>query len=118
MADGGGRHGAGGRLAHVELQAQTHPNRRDKTTTGGPRAHGQPGDGRCHVAAARSGPRVGACRFLLLAGYENLAAPLFALARQCKLEVTVPAAPGGAFARAMNAGSSCAELFMALDMFA
>jgi hypothetical protein len=29
--------------------------------------------------AARSGPRFGACRFLLLAGYENLAAPIFAL---------------------------------------
>jgi hypothetical protein len=33
------------------------------------------------------------CRFLLLAGYENLTAPLFALARQCKAEVTIPA-PG------------------------
>jgi hypothetical protein len=31
------------------------------------------------LGAARSGPRFGACRFLLLAGYENLAAPLFAL---------------------------------------
>jgi hypothetical protein len=30
---------------------------------------------------------------LLLAGYEDLAAPLFALSRQCKAEVTVPA-PG------------------------
>ena len=38
--------------------------------------------------------RFGACRFLLLAGYENLAAPLFTLARQCKAEVTA-AAPGG-----------------------
>jgi hypothetical protein len=27
--------------------------------------------------AARSGPRFGACRFLLLAGYEDLTAPLF-----------------------------------------
>jgi hypothetical protein len=44
--------------------------------------------------AARSGPRFVACRFLLLAGYENLTAPLFALARQCKAEVTA-AAPGG-----------------------
>jgi hypothetical protein len=32
---------------------------------------------------------LGSC--CLLAGYENLTAPLFALARQCKLEVTVPA---------------------------
>jgi hypothetical protein len=46
------------------------------------------------AGAARSGPRFGACRFLLLAGYENLTAPLFALARQCKAEVAV-AAPGG-----------------------
>ena len=45
-------------------------------------------------AAARSGPRFVACRFLLLAGYENLTAPLFALARQCKAEVAA-AAPGG-----------------------
>jgi hypothetical protein len=32
--------------------------------------------------------------FLLLAGYENLTAPLFALSLQCKAEVTAPA-PGG-----------------------
>jgi hypothetical protein len=44
--------------------------------------------------AARSGPRFGPPWFLLLAGYENLTAPLFALARQCKAEVTV-AVPGG-----------------------
>jgi hypothetical protein len=46
--------------------------------------------------AARSGPRFGAYWFwfLLLGGYEDLAAPLFALARQCKAEVTA-AAPGG-----------------------
>ena len=31
--------------------------------------------------AARSAPRFGACRFLLLADYENLAAPLFALSQ-------------------------------------
>jgi hypothetical protein len=48
-----------------------------------------------HAApAARSGPRFVAPWFLLLAGYENLTAPLFALARQCKAEVTA-AAPGG-----------------------
>jgi hypothetical protein len=46
------------------------------------------------AAAARSGPRF-VPRFLaLLAGYENLTAPLFALALQCKAEVTV-AAPVG-----------------------
>jgi hypothetical protein len=33
------------------------------------------------LSAARSGPRFASCRFLLLAGYENLAAPLFALPR-------------------------------------
>jgi hypothetical protein len=45
--------------------------------------------------AARSGPRLVPRVLALLAGYENpLAAPLFALARQCKAEVTV-AAPGG-----------------------
>jgi hypothetical protein len=46
------------------------------------------------VPAARSGPRFGPPWFLLLAGYENLTAPLFALSLQCKAEVTVPA-PGG-----------------------
>jgi hypothetical protein len=44
--------------------------------------------------AARSGPRFGPPWFLLLAGYDNLTAPLFALARQCKAGVAV-AAPGG-----------------------
>jgi hypothetical protein len=44
--------------------------------------------------AARSGPRFVPLLFLLLSGYENLTAPLFALARQCKVEVIV-AAPGG-----------------------
>jgi hypothetical protein len=38
------------------------------------------------IRAARSGPRFGACRFLLLAGYENLAAPLFALPSNAKLK--------------------------------
>jgi hypothetical protein len=46
---------------------------------------------KCMSSAPRSGPRFGACRFLLLAGYENLAAPLFALERQCKAEVAVAA---------------------------
>jgi hypothetical protein len=56
-----------------------------------PRLHGHDSATR---GAARSGPRF-VPRFLaLLAGYENLAAPLFALARQCKAEVTA-AAPGG-----------------------
>jgi hypothetical protein len=36
--------------------------------------------------AARSGPRFGACRFLLLAGYENLTAPLFAFRDDAKLK--------------------------------
>jgi hypothetical protein len=33
-----------------------------------------------------AGPRFASCRFLMLAGYEDLTAPLFALARQCKLK--------------------------------
>jgi hypothetical protein len=43
------------------------------------------------LPAARSGPRFGPGFLALLAGYENLTAPLFALALQCKTKVTVSA---------------------------
>jgi hypothetical protein len=46
------------------------------------------------VGAARSGPRFARGFLALLAGYENLAAPLFALSQQCKLEVAVTASGG------------------------
>jgi hypothetical protein len=39
----------------------------------------------CLCLAARSGPRFAPLGFLLLAGYENLTAPLFALSRYAKL---------------------------------